>query len=154
MMDGMKGWVLSELESVRTAQKQNDDLPRMKKGSGLYTMPMNYPWDLPARKCEAHGSGAAQTIEPVPVDTAPLFTGSIGTITHFTMHCDVFQPNPKYQTKYIYSLVHRRGKVMVYVWHRNPDSESKTNTTYWYEYRSAREARVDMKKHGIGRRGW
>jgi hypothetical protein len=152
MMDGMKGWVLSELENVRCTEQRNE-LPRMKKGGGIYTMPMDYPWSLPARPCEAHyGTGAAETVEPVPVDTAPLLTGSIGTLTGISIICDVYQPNPKYQTKYIYSLVHRRGKVMVYVWERNP--KDNTSTTYWYEYRSAREARVDMKKHGIGRRGW
>ena len=150
----MSGWILSELESVRSSEKKSD-LPRMKKGSGLYSMPMDYPWSLPARKCDVmRRGGASETVEPVPVDTAPLLTGSIGTLHGVSIICDVYQPNPKYQTKYIYSLVHRRGKVMVYVWHRNPDSADKTNTTYWYEYRSAREARVDMKKHGIGRRGW
>jgi len=154
-MDGMRGWTLRELEHARCPEEKPTGLPRMKKGCGIYTMPMNYPWDLPARKCEVYQrAGAVETIEPIPVETTSLLTGQIGMLQGITMHCDAYQPAPKYQTKYIYSIVHKRGKVMVYVWERNPDPASKKHATYWYEYRAAREARVDMKRYGIGRRGW
>jgi hypothetical protein len=131
------------------------ELPRMKRGDGFYTMPKSYPWGLPARKCEVcNETDGCVTVEPVPVDGELALTGSIGYIQDVTIITDVFVPNYKYQTKHIYSLVHKRGKVMIYVWERNPAPDAKEVSTYWYEYRSAREARVDMKRYGIGRRGW
>lgn len=142
-------------DSWAAAANAPRELPKFKKGSAMYTMPRAYPWDLPVRNAQVCGKGiGCFYVDPVPVETAPLLTGHIGTLTGMTIHTDVYIPNYKPVSKYVYQLVHERNKVRVYVWERMPDAEIKDTTTYWYEYRSAREARVDMKRYKIGRRTW
>lgn len=116
-------------------------LPKVNKRWTAWTFPPTYPMDLPQRKCVKVSDGEEEIIEKQPVDMSGLaISGRIGYITGMEIHCDAFrEPTP--QTKYYFMHKHTPKGVEVIVFERGVD-----NVHHMYEYRSARAARVEMKR--------
>lgn len=116
-------------------------LPKLNRRWTAWTFPPSYPMDLPQRKCVKVSDGEEEIIEKQPVDMSGLaVTGRIGYMTGMEIHCDTFiEPTP--QSKYYFMHKHTPKGVEVIVFERGVD-----NVHHMYEYRSARAARVEMKR--------
>ncbi len=149
-IDKSKGWQLNDLsDKILVISTPNGPLadcpfggrlPKVNKRWTMWTFPPTYPMDLPQRKCVKVSDGEEEIIEKQPVDWTPAFNGQIGYITGMEIHCDSFrEPTP--QSKYYFLHKHTPKGVEVYVFERGVD-----NVHHMYQYRSARAARVEMKR--------
>lgn len=132
--------IISTPKDPRNDHVFGDHLPKANKRWTMWSFPPSYPMDLPQRKCVKVSDGEEEIIEKQPVDMAPAFTGQIGYITGMEIHCDAFI-EPTSQSKYYFLHKHTPKGVEVYVFERGVE-----NVHHMYSYRSARAARVEMKR--------
>lgn len=144
------GWNFIDLSgkilSVSTPHKESPcmfggHLPKVNKRWTMWSFPSTYPMDLPQRDCVKVSDGEEEIIEKQPVDVSGLaISGQIGYMTGMEIHCDSFR-EPTSQTKYYFMHKHTPKGVEVYVFERGV-----SNVHHMYQYRSARAARVEMKR--------
>lgn len=150
-IDKSKGWQMNDLsDKLIVISTPNGPLgecpfggrlPKVNRRWTAWTFPPSYPMDLPQRKCVKVSDGEEEIIEKQPIDMSGLvMSGQIGYITGMEIHCDAFrEPTP--QTKYYFMHKHTPKGVEVTVFERGV-----SNVHHMYEYRSARAARVEMKR--------
>lgn len=148
--DAPRGWTMADsakVLSISTPSESTglyDQLPLRKRGWSFWQVPADFPLGLPHRPCAKVTEGHVELFTKKPEEKLPeiQLTGRIGTLVGMTLITDGFKAPAR--SKYMYLLVHVPKGVKVYVFERD-----QNNRHYVFEYRSAREARVDMKRYRI-----
>ena len=118
-----------------------------RKFGQLWVMLPSYPWNLPVRKHVEVTDGVTAEGGPIPVETEKLLTeklltGKLGVLTGMTIITDGLE-RPK-APRYSYYLKHNKRGVEITV------SDAEQNGHFYiYQYRSAREARAELKAHHV-----
>lgn len=148
-----KGWTLTDLATLKFPNPNTPVNYANKKSEFSFLNDFGLPsgWDYAHRKI-AGDFDCYETPRRTTYDKNNLFTGKLGVITSFNIISDRFIQPVARKSKYVYALTKgtdNRGRhiVQAYLWER--DNPGKT---YWYKFRSARQAHTHLKRFGAAKR--